>query len=125
MSTPPKLHDQDFWAEGRFLGRSQRPDELVHGQWRTPPSQAYFCPTCGEVWARVVVPNQEFTVWSMPCRKHQPRFRLTVAGSLYRLWDRDFNDSFPRGALLREVLVHADWIEKDYWREDLLKGALE
>lgn len=117
-----RLHNQDFWAEGKFLGRSQRADELVHGQYRPPPSIAYFCPTCGEVWARVVVAGQEFMVWTMSCRKHQPPFRLTVAGSMLQLWNHDHNASLPRGALLREVLVHCDWFEKDFWREDLLKG---
>ena len=36
-----------------------------------PHSEAYFCATCGSIWARVVIPDSPFTCHTVPCHLHQ------------------------------------------------------
>ena len=98
-----------YYVRGKHMGQSSREMDLVHGRLRPPDSLAYFCPTCGEVWAMVVVAGQQFRVWSMPCAKHPPPYRVVVAGSMMLDWDRVYNDALPHDVLRREVLIHAEW----------------
>jgi hypothetical protein len=57
-----------YFVQGKLLGQSEFLCRLP------PHSLAYFCPTCGEVWARIVV--TEASYWSVEhvaCEKHLPR----------------------------------------------------
>lgn len=58
-----------YFLQGRLLGQSQFAAP-------TPPhSLAYFCSTCGEIWARIGVLGER-PYWSIEhvvCEKHTPR----------------------------------------------------
>jgi hypothetical protein len=104
---------QQYWVRGKYLGESARDYELVHGTLQPPESLAYFCPTCGEVWARVVVTGRPFSVWTMTCERHAEQYRsLTVPGTLYMSWNKDHNEALPREVLRREVILHAEWCQR-------------
>jgi len=60
-----------YFLHGKLLGQSEFPCQF------TPHSLAYFCPTCGEVWARVVVTHggkpSYWSVEHVACEKHTPQ----------------------------------------------------
>ena len=90
------------------------PPELVHGQPEPRESLAYFCETCGEVWARVVEGGRPFRVISMSCSRHPRPYPSAVGGSLWLIWDRAFNDSLPPAVMRRELDLHLKHYDK--WR---------
>lgn len=84
--------------------------EFRRGEFAPPSGYAYFCSTCGRVWARVVVTARPFSVWSLTCEKCPRSHSLEVAGSLFLSWERPFNDSLPREVLLREFEIgYENW----------------
>lgn len=71
-----------------------------------PLSTAYFCPECGEVWARAMIPGQKWEVWHLHCEKHELPYPFRVPGSMWIPWERTFNDALPRVVLEREFYLH-------------------
>lgn len=103
---------QHFIVHGEYLGFGLRSLDK-RGPFPTVPSSlAYFCPYCGEVWAR-------FPVERVAGSGHYERFQSDVAvcsrcsephssrapGSIWRSFDPEFTSSFPHAALLRELRV--------------------
>jgi hypothetical protein len=91
---------QHFIVEGKHLGTGPRKPERVHEQMQIPTSYAFFCPVCGDLWARCPVVNLDGTVqpwmpWRIKCRKHPPVYSIEVPGSLFLTWDKGFNDAMP------------------------------
>ena len=84
-----------------------------------PDSIAYFCPTCGEVWARVVVEGCSWHVDPAPCEKHRaacvpswgkvPGSLLTSvdsrAGTLPNMYQARAIENLPPAVLRREAEV--------------------
>jgi hypothetical protein len=107
---------QHFIVEGKYLGAVQRNLERVHNTAAIPQSYAFFCPECGDVWARCPVTfgtkQQSFLVWRISCRKHDSSHYLNVPGSLHMAWDKPFSEAFPEEVLWRELAVHLDHAEK-------------
>ena len=99
------IYTQHFFVGNEYLGSSDRLPVFVHEQQQRPQSVAYFCPECGDVWARAVIEGVDYSPWSMSCSKH-PRFRSLVAGSLWMDWDKDYTKAFPRAVLERELQMH-------------------
>jgi hypothetical protein len=70
-------------AEGAFLGEFTKRDSAgASSDWS---SQAYFCPDCGEIWARRVNTEADgtprpFRVLYATCRQHQDCW--TIPGAL-------------------------------------------
>jgi hypothetical protein len=46
-----------------FAGTAEIPGE--------PDSIAYFCSTCGDCWARVIVQESVFQIRNVPCERHE------------------------------------------------------
>ncbi len=96
------MPQQHFIIEGKFLGAVER--RFQKKSWspvHVPLGYAFFCPTCGEVWALcpVIGPGGQasrFEVQTRACRKHpaQP-FTTEPPGILHLSWDKEFSDSFP------------------------------
>lgn len=107
---------QHFIVEGQYLGQSIRSLKHYHNEVGLPPSYAFFCPVCAEVWARCPVDLngklQPFMAWSVACKKHEHPHGLWVPGSLMLSWDKPFTDSLPDAAVRRELIIHLDWAEK-------------
>lgn len=58
------LHPVDYFSDGQYLGHSDIECDF------SPHSHAFFCPTCGEVWGRVIVLQSGWQIHIVPCIKH-------------------------------------------------------
>lgn len=73
---------------------------------------AFFCPTCGEIWARFVfvqssgVPTS-FQVQVTACAAHPDQWQ--VPGSLIPFGQEAWVEILPKPLLAREVDVHLKW----------------
>lgn len=57
-----------YFIHGKLHGQSTFPCNF------TPHSLAYFCPTCGEIWARIVIAEESYwSVEHVTCKKHRPQ----------------------------------------------------
>ena len=79
-------------------------------------SLAYFCETCGEIWARVVMQDSEgkqkyFTIVRVACEKHHDWWN--VAGSLLAGHYQYLLDDLPPEAVKRELFIHAAQAAKE------------
>jgi hypothetical protein len=82
-----------------------------------PASYAWFCPECGEVWARSVCGTARFQITTQPCATHRDPLlpRIMVSGSLVLPFDKDFNDSLSPALWLREFQLHYKFVmEKEH-----------
>lgn len=64
---------QHFTVSGRYLGNRQVDGWLKDSTFgtRRTYSVAYFCPQCGDIWARLLVEGSDWTqCWSESCPKH-------------------------------------------------------
>jgi hypothetical protein len=66
-------------------------------------SQMYFCPTCGEVWARIAVEGQSWVAHHIGCAQH-PSPVYDVGGSFIPLW-RSRLDDLPQEVLEYELAI--------------------
>lgn len=93
-----------FFVGDKYLGRGiARPP--ARG---TPSHYAWFCPQCGEIWARAVVelPGIEWQTYRVLCPRHQHPGWFTVPGSIWQMLDTELNDALPPAALQREFTIH-------------------
>jgi hypothetical protein len=100
MPSPPHL--AHFILGSRFLGTATWPDEFSHNERHEPYSRAFFCMTCGEVWARIVV--NEGNAWAAvhhrACPRHRGRVWLDFEGLL---WFPHMAGPMPVEALVEEL----------------------
>lgn len=106
---------QHFILEGRYCGSAPRQMTSRHGPAQVPPSYAFFCPVCAEVWARCPVEvvagsPEKFMVWTKACRRHY-HHSLEVPGSIHLDWDKEFTESFPLETVRWEFERHLDFAE--------------
>lgn len=102
---------QHFYVHGEYLGSSERLPLITKGVAHRPFSVAYFCPTCGEVWARAAIEGAPFQPWVVSCEKHRG-LKYSPAGCLWMDWDKDYTKAFPPKVLKRELemlLEHFEW----------------
>lgn len=115
-------YTQHFIVEGKHLGETPRP-AVKYGAMcvGAPQAYAFFCPLCGEVWARCPVVDfqgvvQPFQATTKECRKHPDFLNLwttRIPGSIFLSFDKEFTAALPEEALKRELLLHLDAIEKE------------
>lgn len=96
------MYEQHFYAEDRFLGSVVRPAMIVRAERQPPYSYAYFCPKCGELWAKCPVKPLgvlgelvEVNQWQIQggyCRYHPGPSPFTVAGSLLLSWEPEYTN---------------------------------
>ena len=105
---------QHFIVEGKYLGQAMRTRIFIHGESQEPKQYAYFCPQCGEVWARCPIDNLRTQAWwfsiHLPCRKHRTS-RFVVPGALSLAWEPEFAAVFPPGVVAWEFQRHLDYAE--------------
>ena len=68
-----------------FVGSAFLGDSHFDNPNCLPFSEALFCSTCGDVWARIAVEGSAFVVRSVPCERHHAAVGMdynTVPGSL-------------------------------------------
>ena len=89
-------YPQDFFIEGRYLGRAFRKGIFIHAEFHAPSSLWFLCPVCGEMWAKCPVTSPSgLAMWEAvirTCRKHG-------TGSIHRPWDSEFTEALPLAVL--------------------------
>ena len=90
------MYEQLAYIGDRLLGSFQRPATIVHAERQPPYSLAYFCPECGDIWARCPVfdSNGRRTKWEIGggyCMLHPGPSPFTVAGSLLLSWEPEYS----------------------------------
>jgi len=92
---------RQFFVGSKYLGEVPCGPIQAHEDSIAPYGEAYFCPVCGDVWARVVVSSplsgqlSPFMVRAIPCEKHDKRTFCSIPGSLYLGWGREYNTDIP------------------------------
>jgi hypothetical protein len=114
-----------------YLGTTLLGTSSITTREFVPNSHAMFCPTCGEIWGRIVVDPNSWHVHSAACERHprrgvpdwanlpgcftsgtMPSTLLGVAGAARAL------DILPLAVLRREFLLTAE-----FYHDDLLPPA--
>lgn len=106
---------QMFTADDVFLGSVERTLTRVHAEMQEPYSHAWFCPSCGDVWARAHINNHKFTIEGGYCRKHADPSPFNVPGTMMIVWNEEFNSlllSCP-DAVKREFELHLVYAERN------------
>ena len=112
-----------FFVNDQYLGQSQVPDLADY-------SHAFFCSSCGNIWARIVVGNRLTYCHQVPCAAHQPTFPaewtafpgsllgIFTEATLVPLMDKARTlDCLPPDALLREFQVHLNVLREQERQE--------
>lgn len=111
----PKQH---FFIGSQYLGSCTR--SLISTSYGAfmPKSLAFFCPECGEVWARALVDGVTFSIEYARCAKHpHPDLASPVGfpthfpGSLWKDHQHQFTNALPPEVLQREFLIHLNYLE--------------
>ena len=104
-------HFVSVFIHNEAFGTFFRGDRLAHAEPQSPPSYAWACSVCGEIWARAVVPGAEFQFINTPCLAHQDsQLRYRVPGSLLG-WDTAFDSALSLDLWRRELEVHLKYYE--------------
>lgn len=87
------MYKHSLYLGPRFLDSFSRPAPIIHAERQPARSMAYFCPHCGEVWARAVVEGcLQWDVSAVYCRDHPGPSPFVVAGSLLLSWDAEYTN---------------------------------
>lgn len=104
------------YIDGEFIGAGEIGLVRVHDEYHPPKSLAYFCSSCGEIWARIVVdgdPRGWFLYYSL-CPRHG-------LGTIYFKYESEHMGALPRAALEREFLLiseHPGWYGRPYAKRE-------
>lgn len=97
-----------FLLGSRNLGSAKWPHQYSHEQRHVPYSRAYFCPKCGDIWARMFVhANPEhWTVSTRHCRRHVTRFSVIDSGTFIQYGGEIVQENFdiPLPVLVEDFL---------------------
>jgi hypothetical protein len=100
-----------FFIGGKFFGIGN----VGYGYNRraghyAPESLAYFCPTCGEIWARIAVADAIWQTYRAYCEQHPAPWYMP-AGSIILPWVEEMAITFPEEVLKREILIYGKELE--------------
>jgi hypothetical protein len=106
---------QLLFIEGKHLGEAWRKKELHGGELQAPLSLQFYCPQCGDVWAKapITFPDGTTTAWlayRAGCRKH-PQHYSQPGGTLFLSWLAEFSEALTEGALRRELDLWWNFIQ--------------
>lgn len=88
-----EIHGQDF-GEGEYYGR---------GHGGPFHSIAFFCPECGQIWARLKSDFHTNWRWTgQTCENHSQKYPFEVPGTLDMRWEPQIEEAMPRAVLLRQ-----------------------
>lgn len=88
------MPERSIFIGPRLIGSDTVPFFYRHGQRISPKSHAFFCPVCGEIWARIFIPDTKWYVIHRECSAHGNGWDLRVPGS------PELYESFPADVLL-------------------------
>ena len=107
----PAPYTQHFFVQGKYLGAALRGKVFVHADLQAPCSYLFYCPCCGDAWARCPVEHNAtqaistFQAWARVCPKHR-QSSIDVPGSLWMNWEADFTAAFPEEVVRWEFQRH-------------------
>lgn len=104
---------QRFSVRGAPFGVAQRGLRSVRETRGVPPSFAWFCPVCGEVWCSAKIEGRHYMVWTVPCEDHQDPLLHTIPGSVWLSFEPEFLAELPPEMLRREFDLHIAYAEKE------------
>lgn len=116
---------------GTYLGSGER-DEVYkndEGKFVRAHGWAFFCCTCGIIWARAPINDLPTQVEVRPCKLHGSHF-YDWAGSMYIYWDSQHNNTLPPELIKREFLLALEHYERYCkqgditWTEDPSDGGI-
>ena len=101
----------EFFIGNEYLGCGfQARDDRLQA---IPRSIAYFCPLCGEIWARAVVQGSDrWSVSHSDCTRCGRWSLISVPGSLWHSWDPNLTQSFSEPVLRREWGLAAEFYQR-------------
>ena len=99
---------QTWIVEGQVFPPEPIGLEYIHAQPCRPFPIAFFCPFCGDIWARriIVGGNTEWALFHVPCSKHPHSISRGLSGSIWVGFNTDSDRNLPRALLHREALLH-------------------
>jgi len=100
-----KTYEVSFIEGSRLCGSALWPAQYSHEQAHIPYSRAYFCRTCGDVWARILIhenPSDWHAIFRA-CRKHTERLSPIAGGTFF---DPQLQENFdiPKNILAEDFL---------------------
>lgn len=97
------MHTISWFIENQYLGKGEASPEMKWGKPVHPNHIAFYCPLCGEVWARMLINRLDCKWYFIPrnCKKHGPPFLLR--------YDDPMNESAPINVWAREFLIAMEW----------------
>lgn len=105
------LYTAHYWIEGHYYNTVEgiKPDRL-HGEIVAPFNQAWFCPRCASVWAKVIYKD----AFNKPRKQYVPYVRhCRTCGE-----EVEGNDMFPPGSIIKPFEDELDvWPDKLIVRE--------
>lgn len=101
---------QIWTIDGEQFAPEPCAQELAHAEWHRPFSIAFFCPFCGDIWARriVVDGHTEWALWTKPCSRHPHSISRGLSGSVWCAYETEYCKNLPVEILRREFLLHFD-----------------
>lgn len=101
---------QAFFLRGQFLGEATR--GLCPRTNSRPRSIAFFCPKCGEIWARAAVEGAEWRTSHVECSDCGKLGVVNFPGSVWQHFDDDFNRALPPALFERELEISIEWHQR-------------
>jgi hypothetical protein len=95
-----------------MIGKQMFPEEPCAWEYQrerlcSPRSLAFFCPICGEVWARrIILPENRWFLYTIPCEKHAVEHwthALVPPGSVIPTWEEELLRTAPLEIMRREA----------------------
>ena len=110
-----ETYSAEYFLHGTYLGGLQYDSGRSDLGWHRS-SVAFFCPTCGDTWARMVVTASEgrachFDVERVGCERHFDLWNIPGSTLVGRL--EGLVEDLPPALLRREFEVHLRWAEKE------------
>lgn len=105
---------QTWIIDGKMLAQSPGAPEHIRAELHPPLSLAFFCPQCGEVWARrIISPGTRWNAITHECPKHRSPRYCEPEGSIWMNYNKDYLEHLPLEVLRYETLLRLEH-ENDY-----------
>jgi hypothetical protein len=99
------MYSVDWFLEDKHIGSGTMPSPFKWGAPIPQHSNAYYCPVCGDVWARIAVQDAKWFFIPRRCKKHGPPFLLQYN-------THELNSSAPIEIWAREFLIAMELMKK-------------
>lgn len=102
------------WTQTWFIDKQMYPPveclrERIHNEHPPPLSLAFFCPQCGDIWARrVITPATPWNVLTRECRKHKAPRYCEPEGSVWIAYNTEYVKNLPKSVLRYETLLRLE-----------------